>query len=261
MKKLKFSLIFGYAFLYLPILVLIAYSFNDSDRVMLFTHFSTRWYAALWQDAELIGAALLSFKIAAISASFSVLIGLCAGMVLHRYSQFRGRTLFVGLLAVPIILPEIILGLCLLLLFIASHDLLGLPSIRGSLTISIAHITLALGYVTIIILASLNRNLQELDEAAADLGASAFTIFWRITLPLLRPALASGWLLSFMLSLDDLIVASFVSGPGAKTLPMLIFSKIRFGVNPEINAVSSLLILVTILILSIYLLFVRKKAK
>lgn len=258
--NLKFSLIFGYAFLYLPILVLIIFSFNDSDRVTLFTHFSTKWYQVLWQDDELIGAAILSFKIAAISASFAVGIGLCAGIALHKYTQFRGRTLFIGLLTVPLIIPEIILGLCLLLLFISANDLLGIPSSRGMLTISIAHITLALGYVTIIILSSLSKDMDELDEAAADLGASQLTIFWRITMPLLRPALISGWLLSFMLSLGDLIIASFVSGPGAKTLPMLIFSKIRFGVSPEINAVSSLLVLVTIIILSLYLLFDRKKA-
>lgn len=259
MKNIRFSLIFGYAFLYLPILVLIVFSFNDSDRVMLFTKFSTRWYAALWQDEELINAALLSFKIAAMSATAATFIGLFAAMALHKYSQFRGRMLFIGLLTVPLIVPEIIMGLSLLLLFISSHDLLGLPTSRGTLTISIAHISLALGYVTIIILAQLNKDLQELDEAATDLGASPLTIFRRITLPLISPALISGWLLAFMLSLDDLIIASFVSGPGAKTLPMLIFAKIRFGVSPEINAVSSLLVLVTIIILGFYLLFDRKK--
>lgn len=260
-KKISTSLLFGYSFLYLPIFVLVIFSFNDSDRVQLFTHFSLKWYGVLLQDQALISATFLSLKIAAISASFAVFLGLLSAMALHNYKKFRARTLFMTLLGVPIIIPEIIIGLCLLLLFITLDNVIGLPFDRGAITISIAHITLAIGYVTTIILAQLNHDLKTLNEVAADLGATQFTSFYRITLPLIRPALISGWLLSFILSFDDLIIATFVSGPGAKTLPMLIYSKIRFGVSPEINAVSSLIILSTIIILSLYLLIQSKGAK
>ncbi|GAB4574341.1 MAG: ABC transporter permease subunit [Rhodothalassiaceae bacterium] len=246
---------FGYAFLYLPILVLIGYSFNASDRVAVWGGFSTRWYAALMANDQIREATLLSLRIAAMSATLATVLGLFAAVAMVRFPAFRGRTLFSGMIAAPLVIPEVITGLSLLLLFVALGDLIGWPARRGALTVTIAHITFAMAYVAIVVRARLARLDPSIEEAALDLGARPPKVFLTILVPMLLPALISGWLLAFTLSFDDLVIASFVSGPGASTLPMVIFSKVRLGLSPEINALATLLILAVALIVAIALLF------
>ncbi len=238
--------LFGYAFLYLPILTLVVYSFNASDRVTVWQGFSTRWYAALLEDDQILGAAWLSLKIAVMSASVATALGLLGGYVMVRYGRFRTRTLFSGMLAAPLVVPEVITGLSLLMLFIALEAQFGWPSGRGVTTISIAHITFCTAYVAVVVQSRLSQLDPSLEEAAMDLGARPARTFLLVTVPLLAPALVAGWLLAFTLSIDDLVIASFVSGPGASTLPMVIFSKVRLGLSPEINALATLLILAVI---------------
>ncbi len=238
---------FGYAFLYVPILTLVAYSFNASDRVMIWQGFSTRWYAALLQDEQILSAAWLSLKIAVMSATVATGLGLMGGYVMVRFGRFRSRTLFSGMLAAPLVVPEVITGLSLLMLFVALQGVLGWPGQRGFGTIAIAHITFCTAYVAVVVQSRLSQLDPALEEAAMDLGARPWTTFFLITVPLLAPALLAGWLLAFTLSLDDLVIASFVSGPGASTLPMVIFSKVRLGLSPEINALATLLIAAVIL--------------
>jgi putrescine transport system permease protein len=251
---------FGYAFLYLPILTLVAYSFNDGDRVMVWAGFSTRWYGALLRDEQILGAAWLSLRIAIVNATFATLLGLMAGYVMVRFGRFRSRTLFAGMLAAPLVVPEVITGLSLLMLFIALQDLLGWPGARGVTTITIAHITFSTAYVAIVVQSRLSQLDPSLEEAAMDLGARPGRTFLLITVPLLAPALLAGWLLAFTLSLDDLVIASFVSGPGASTLPMVIFSKVRLGLSPEINALATLLIVAVIIGVSIALFLATRRA-
>lgn len=246
---------FGYAFLYLPILVLIGYSFNASDRVAVWGGFSTRWYAALLANDQIREATLLSLRIAAMSATLATVLGLFAAVAMVRFPAFRGRMLFSGMIAAPLVIPEVITGLSLLLLFVALGDLIGWPARRGALTVTIAHITFAMAYVAIVVRARLARLDPSIEEAALDLGARPPKVFLTILMPMLLPALISGWLLAFTLSFDDLVIASFVSGPGASTLPMVIFSKVRLGLSPEINALATLLILAVALIVAIALLF------
>jgi putrescine transport system permease protein len=238
--------LFGYAFLYLPILTLVVYSFNASDRVMIWQGFSTRWYAALLQDSQILGAAWLSLKIGVMSASLATVLGLLGGYVLVRFGRFRTRTLFSGMLAAPLVVPEVITGLSLLMLFIALEAQFGWPAGRGVTTITIAHITFCTAYVAVVVQSRLSQLDPSLEEAAMDLGARPVRTFFLITVPLLAPALVAGWLLAFTLSIDDLVIASFASGPGASTLPMVIFSKVRLGLSPEINALATLLILAVI---------------
>lgn len=233
---------FGYAFLYLPILTLVAYSFNASDRVMIWQGFSTRWYASLLHDQQILGAAWLSLRIALTSATVSTGLGLLAGYVMVRFGRFRSRTLFSAMLAAPLVVPEVITGLSLLMLFIALQSVIGWPGSRGATTIAIAHITFCTAYVAVVVQSRLSQLDPSLEEAALDLGARPWRTFFLITVPLLAPALVAGWLLAFTLSIDDLVIASFVSGPGASTLPMVIFSKVRLGLSPEINALATLLI-------------------
>jgi putrescine transport system permease protein len=233
---------FGFAFLYLPIFALVAYSFNASPRVTVWQGFSTRWYTALFEHQELIGAALLSLRIAAVNATVALVLGTLAGYALVRYPRFRGRTLFTGMVAAPLVMPEVITGLSLLLLFVATQSLIGWPESRGVATITIAHITFSLAYVAVIIQARLSSFDESLEEAAQDLGAPPWRVFLLVTLPIIAPALVSGWLLAFTLSLDDLVIASFVSGPGSSTLPMVVFSMVRRGLSPEINALATLFI-------------------
>ena len=236
------ALCFGYAFLYIPIALLILYSFNDSRIVSVWGGFSLRWYFALLENAQIIDAALLSLRIAFISATFATTLGALAGLALTRMGRFRGKTLFTGMIAAPLVMPEVITGLSLLLLFVSLQDLIGWPGERGATTIAIAHITFSMAYVAIVVQARLMTLDESLQEAAMDLGGRPFRVAMDITLPIIAPALLAGWLLAFTLSLDDLVIASFVSGPGASTLPMWIFSKIRLGVTPDVNALATVII-------------------
>ena len=226
----------GFAFLYLPMALLILWSFNASRLATVWTGFSTRWYWALLQDEALLASARVSLEVAIASAALATPIGAAAGYVLARFGHFRTRALFSGLVYAPLALPEIVAGLSLLLLFVA------LDIDRGMVTIIIAHATLGTGYVAVVVLARLRGLDRHLEEAALDLGASPAVAFRTITLPLIAPALASGFLLAFTLSLDDVVLASFTSGPGATTLPLRIYSAVRLGISPEINAISTLLL-------------------
>lgn len=239
---LLISLILGFAFLYLPILSLVVYSFNESKLVTVWGGFSTKWYGELFRNEQIIDAALLSLRIAVASACAAVVLGTIAGFVLARMRRFRGRTLLAGMTMAPLVMPEIITGLSLLLFFIALEKLTGWPNGRGITTVTIAHITFSMAYVAVIVQSRLADMDPSLEEAAMDLGARPFRIFFAITLPIVAPALVSGWLLAFTLSIDDLVIASFVSGPGSTTLPMVIFSKVRLGVSPDINALATIII-------------------
>ncbi|MEQ9640631.1 MAG: ABC transporter permease subunit [Alphaproteobacteria bacterium] len=232
----------GYAFLYLPIVALVIYSFNASERVTVWAGFSTRWYGELLRNEQIIDAALLSLRIAAVNATVAVVLGTMAGLVLARFGRFKGRTLMTGMVAAPLVMPEVITGLSLLLLFVALEDLVGWPAGRGVTTIAVAHITFSLAFVAVVVQSRLANMDRSVEEAALDLGARPWKVFAVITLPLIAPALVAGWLLAFTLSLDDLVIASFVSGPGASTLPMVIFSKVRLGLSPEINALATVFI-------------------
>ena len=236
-------LCFGFAFLYVPIILMMVYSFNYSRLVPVWGGFSTRWYTTLLESEEVWAAAGLSLKIALLNATFATLLGALAGIALARIHRFRARTLFTGMISAPLVMPEVITGLSLLLLFITLNQQIGWPAQRGITTITIAHITFSMAYVAIIIQSRLAGTAQDLEEAALDLGAKPFRVLWDITLPQLAPGMAAGWLLAFTLSLDDLVIASFVSGPGATTLPMLIYSRIRLGLRPDINALATLTIL------------------
>ena len=233
---------FGYAFLYVPILSVMFYSFNDSRLVTLWGGFSLRWYRSLLQDGEILGAALLSLEIAVVSATVATMMGTIAGLALNRLGRFRGRTLLTGMITAPLVMPEIITGISLLFLFISLADWIGWPSHRGATTITIAHITFSMAYVAVVVRSRLGSLDQSLEEAAMDLGGRPVRVFFDITVPMIAPAMISGWLLAFTLSLDDVVIASFVSGPGSTTLPMLIFSKVRLGVTPDINALATVII-------------------
>ena len=247
-STLVFSLLaFGYAFLYAPIVSLIVYSFNESRLVTVWAGFSTKWYVSLLHNEQLLGAAWVSLRIAVMNATIAVVLGTLAGVALVRFGRFRGRAALALMVGAPLVMPDVILGLASLLLFVAMEQLIGWPTGRGITTITIAHITFSMAYVAVIVQSRLVRLDPSLEEAALDLGARPWKVFFVITLPLIAPALAAGWLLAFTLSLDDLVIASFASGPGASTLPMVIYSSVRLGVSPEINALATLLVvLVTI---------------
>jgi putrescine transport system permease protein len=235
-------LAFGYAFLYVPLISVIVYSFNDSRLATVWGGFSTRWYSALLHNEEVLDAAWLSLRIAAVSATLATIFGTMIALALVRFGRFRGRTLLSGMATSPLVMPEVITGLSLLLLFVSLHKFIGWPAQRGFSTITIAHTTFALAYVTVIVQSRLRAMDIALEEAAMDLGCKPLRIVFDITLPLIAPAMIAGWLLAFTLSLDDLVIASFVSGPGGSTLPMLIFSKVKLGVTPDINALATLII-------------------
>lgn len=235
-------LLLGLAFLYLPIAILVAASFNDSRLLTVWTRPSLRWYAALLHDQALIDAALRSLLVAACAATLATTVGAAAGIALARLGRFRGRPLFAGLLAAPLVLPDLLIGLALLLLFIALEAVTGWPAGRGLTTIILAHATASLAYVAVTVEARLAGMGDSLEQAAADLGASPARILRRITLPLITPALAAGWLLAFTLSLDDVVIASFTAGPGATTLPMMIFSSLRTSPTPILNALASIIL-------------------
>ena len=241
---LNTCLLLGYAFLYVPIVLLVATSFNPNRLTTVLTGFSLRWYGALWQDDQLIEAAGLSLRIAALSATGATVLGTLAGYALARFGRFRGRAAFVSLISARLVLPDVLVGLSLLLLFVQMEQMFGWPAGRGALTITLAHVSVSLSYVAVVVEARLADAGTELEEAAMDLGASPFKAFALITLPLLGPALLSGWLLAFTLSLDDLVVATFTSGPGASTLPMVVFSALRLGVTPELNALATVILVI-----------------
>lgn len=232
------SLVLGFSFLYLPILLLIIYSFNDSRLVTVWGGFSTRWYVSLFSNQQLLDAAWVTARVAFVSATVATVLGTLAALALTRYTRFRGRFLFSGMVFAPLVMPEVITGLSLLLLFVA----VGLD--RGFLTVTLAHITFTMCFVAVVVQSRLISFDRSLEEAAMDLGATPVRTFLQVTLPVIMPAIVSGWMLAFTLSLDDLVIASFTSGPGATTLPMRIYSQVRLGVTPEINAVCTLLIVV-----------------
>ncbi|TSD88091.1 ABC transporter permease subunit [Mycobacterium sp. KBS0706] len=238
------SLVFGYAFLYVPIILLMIYSFNESRLVTIWGGFSTKWYGTLLENQQMLDAARRSLEIAAIAATVACVFGTVAGMVLARFGRFRGRTLFSGMVTAPLVMPEVITGLSLLLLFVAMEGLFGFPQGRGMVTITIAHITFCLAYVAVIVQSRLVSLDESIEEAAMDLGARPLTVFFWITLPIISPAVIAGWLLSFTLSLDTLVITSFVSGPGSTTLPVYIFSKVKLGVTPEINALATIIVVI-----------------
>jgi putrescine transport system permease protein len=233
---------FGYALLYIPIVSVVIYSFNDSRLVTLWGGFSTRWYASLLSDDELLEAAFLSLRIAFVSATCATALGALIALALQRVGRLRGRMLLSSMITAPLVMPEIITGLSLLFLFISMANLIGWPASRGATTITIAHITFSMAYVVVVVRSRLAAMDESLEEAAMDLGGRPVAVFFDVTVPMLLPALISGWLLAFTLSLDDLVISSFVSGPGATTLPMLIFAKVRLGVTPDINAITTIII-------------------
>jgi putrescine transport system permease protein len=237
-------LVFGYAFLYIPLVSVIFYSFNDSRLATVWGGFSTRWYGELFRNDQILDAMFLSLRIAATSATFATILGTMAGLILVRFGRFRGRALFSGMITAPLVMPEVITGLSLLLLFVSLQQLIGWPGQRGFSTITIAHTTFSMAYVAVVVRSRLAAMDESLEEAAMDLGCGPLRVIFDITLPLIAPAMVAGWLLAFTLSLDDLVIASFVSGPGSSTLPMYIFSKVKLGVTPDINALASLIILI-----------------
>ena len=254
-------LAFGYAFLYIPLISVVIYSFNDSPLATVWGGFSTRWYSELFRNKQVLDALFLSIKIAITSATLATLLGTMSGMALARFRRFRGRTLFSGMISSPMVMPEVITGLSLLLMFVTLQQLTGWPSQRGFSTITIAHTTFSMAYVAIIVQSRLVAMNESLEEAAMDLGGRPLRVVFDITLPLIAPAMIAGWLLSFTLSLDDLVIASFVSGPGSTTLPMYIFSKIKLGVSPDINALASLIIAAVSMGVAIAWLAMRRQGK
>ncbi len=253
----------GFAFLYIPILSLVIFSFNSNKLVTVWAGFSTKWYTALMRNQQILEAAFLSLKIALITATIAVVLGTLVALCLTRFGVFRGRALLSGLASAPLVMPEVITGLSLLLLFVAMEQAIGWPAGRGVITIIIAHATFAMAYVAVVVQSRLVGMDPSIEEAALDLGAKPAKVFFVITLPIIAPALISGWLLAFTLSLDDLVISSFVSGPGASTLPMVIYSKVRLGLSPEINALATLMVLVVALgvILASWLLARQEKAR
>lgn len=242
-RFLTSTLAFGYAFLYIPLALVIVYSFNESSLATVWGGFSTRWYGELFRNDQVLDAMFLSLRIAFTSATLATILGAMAGLALARFRRFKGRTLFTGMITSPMVMPEVITGLSLLLLFVTMQQLTGWPGQRGFSTITIAHTTFSMAYVAIIVQSRLMSMDESLEEAAMDLGGRPLRVVFDITLPLIAPAMVAGWLLAFTLSLDDLVIATFVSGPGSTTLPMYIFSKVKLGVSPDINALATLIIL------------------
>ncbi|HAZ98845.1 MAG TPA: putrescine ABC transporter permease PotI [Halomonas sp.] len=236
-------LVAGLLFLYLPMVVLVVYSFNESRLVTVWAGFSTQWYGELFRDQQILSAVWTSLEIAFFAASMAVCLGTVAAFVMTRYGHFRGKTALSSMVTAPLVMPEVITGLSLLLLFVQMAQLIGWPADRGMATIWIAHTTFCSAYVAVVVAARLREVDRSIEEAAMDLGSPPVKTFFFVTLPVISPALAAGWLLAFTLSLDDLVIASFVSGPGANTLPMVVFSSVRMGVSPKINALATLIIL------------------
>ena len=236
-------LLLGFAFLYLPILLLMVYSFNSSRLATVWAGFSTQWYGELFRDRQLLQAAWISIKIAFWTASAAMVIGTMAAMAMTRFKRFPSKTMFGALVTAPLVMPEVIIGLSILLMLVSMGGLFGLPS-KGVVAIWIAHVTFTISFVTVVVSSRLQELDRSLEEAAMDLGANRLKVFFLITLPIIAPALLSGWLLAFTLSLDDVVIASFVAGPDSTTLPIKVFSSVRLGVSPKINALATLMIMV-----------------
>jgi putrescine transport system permease protein len=235
-------LFIGFFFLYAPILSLIVYSFNASQLVTVWAGFSFRWYIELFQDQEMIDAALMSLRIAFYTACASVVLGTMASLVMTRFRSFRGKTLFSGLITAPLVMPEVILGISILMMIVTMGDMIGMPIQRGVATVWIAHVTFTVSFVTVVISSRMTELDRSLEEAAMDLGANRVKVFFLITLPIIAPSLVAGFLLAFTLSLDDVVLASFVNGPGSTTLPQIVLSSMRRGLSPKINALASILV-------------------
>lgn len=258
-KYLKGLILFlVFSFLYVPMIILIIYSFNSSKLVTVWAEFSTKWYFELIHNETLLKAVGLSLSIAAGAATFSLILGTLASYAIIRFRRFRGSNLFSFMTTAPLVMPDVITGLALLLLFVGMGQVLGWPKDRGVLTIWMAHATFCTAYVTVVISARLRELDKSIEEAALDLGANPLKVFFIITLPMIAPALVSGWLLAFTLSLDDVVIANFVTGPGAMTLPKLIFSKVRLGVDPQVNALATIILLIVAIIGFISWLLMRR---
>ena len=251
-------LVAGLLFIYLPMLILVIYSFNESKLVTVWGGWSIKWYVGLLDNTQLMGSVARSLEIACYTAVAAVALGTLAAFVLTRISQFKGRTLFGGLVTAPLVMPEVITGLSLLLLFVAMAQMIGWPQERGIVTIWIAHTTFCAAYVAVVVSARLRELDLSIEAAAMDLGARPWKVCFLITIPMIAPSLAAGGMMSFALSLDDLVLASFVSGPGSTTLPMEVFSAVRLGVKPEINAVASLILLAVSLVTFLVWFFSRR---
>ncbi|UXL37987.1 ABC transporter permease subunit [Pseudomonas fragi] len=261
MNRFRFSsfmLVAGLLFIYLPMLILVLYSFNASKLVTVWGGWSLKWYVGLLDNTQLMGSVMRSLEIALYTAVAAVALGTLAAFVLTRISHFKGRTLFGGLVTAPLVMPEVITGLSLLLLFVAMAQMIGWPQERGIVTIWIAHTTFCSAYVAVVVSSRLRELDLSIEEAAMDLGAKPWKVFFLITIPMIAPSLAAGAMMSFALSLDDLVLASFVSGPGSTTLPMEVFSAVRLGVKPEINAVASLILLAVSLVTFMVWFFSRR---
>lgn len=257
----KFIFWIGILFLYMPMVILIIYSFNESRLVTVWAGWSTKWYGELLKDQQMMDALKRSMQLAFMSATSAAIFGMLASWVLVRIGRFKMKTVFSGMITAPLVMPDVIIGLSLLLLFVSLSQSIGWPPERGMLTIWIAHTTFGMAYATVVISSRLREMDSSIEEAAQDLGATPLKVFFLITLPLILPAIASAWLLAFTLSLDDVVIASFVTGPGATTLPIEVLSSVRRGVSPKINALASLLILAVSLITFVVWYMTREKPK
>ncbi len=237
-------LCFGFAFFYIPILSMILFSFNDSRLATVWGGFSTKWYGELFRNDKIIDAALLSLKIALISATFATILGTMTGIALARFRRFKGRTLLSGLVTAPLVMPEVITGIASLMMFILMAQWLGWPAQRGFTTITLAHITFSMVFVTTVVHSRMIQADVSIEEAAIDLGSKPWQVLRDITLPVISPAILSGWLLAFTISIDDVVISNFVTGPGNTTLPILIWSKVKLGVTPDINALATITVVI-----------------
>ncbi|MBP9182781.1 MAG: ABC transporter permease subunit [Fuscovulum sp.] len=237
-------LAFGFAFFYVPILSMIVYSFNESRLATVWGGFSTKWYVSLFSNKQIMSALVLSLKIALISATVATILGTMAGIALARFTRFRGRVMFSGLVTAPLIMPEVITGISSLMFFIMMAEWVGWPGQRGFTTVTLAHITFSMVFVTTIVQARMIQADRAIEEAAMDLGSRSWQVMFDVTLPVIFPAILSGWLLAFTISLDDVVITSFTTGPGSTTLPLLIWSKVKLGVTPDVNALATLMVLV-----------------
>jgi putrescine transport system permease protein len=237
-------LCFGFAFFYIPIISMMVYSFNGSRLATVWGGFSTKWYVSLASNKQVIAALVLSLKIALVSATFATILGTMAGFALARFTNFRGRFLFSGLVTAPLIMPEVITGISMLMIFILLAEATGWPGQRGFTTVTLAHITFSMVFVTTIVQARLSQSDRAIEEAAMDLGSRPWQVMWDVTLPTAFPAILSGWLLAFTISLDDVVITSFTTGPGSTTLPLLIWSKVKLGVTPDVNALATITVVV-----------------
>ncbi|MDR2067729.1 MAG: ABC transporter permease subunit [Holosporaceae bacterium] len=257
-KWSRVILFFGYLFLYFPLICIVIYSFNESKFVSAWTGFSLKWYKSLISDPIILRATVTSLKIACVSATASVILGTMAAIIITRLRTFPGNALFLGAITAPLVMPEVVMGLSLLMLFVGMENFFGWPRRNGSVTVIIAHITLTLSYVTLLVQARLQDLDNSIEEAALDLGASPLKVFFVITLPMIASVIVLGWLLAFVLSLDDVVIASFVAGPGSTTLPMIVFSSLRFGISPKINALATILMTILSIAVIIRAVFVYK---